>query len=62
MGRQFKRLVLAVGGREVERGRPTGYPRGAWPMTTSVYEVDFTVARRLVAALQELAGRIRGRS
>lgn len=32
LGRELKRHVLAVGGREVHRGVPSGYPRGPMPM------------------------------
>lgn len=48
-------MVLGMGGPEVERGRLTGHPRGAWPMTTSIYEIDATALRRLEAALRALA-------
>jgi hypothetical protein len=61
-GREFKRLVLALGGREVERGALTGYPRGPWPMRTSVYEIDSAATARLDQAVRGLAGRIRGQA
>jgi hypothetical protein len=61
-GREFKRLVLALGGREVERGKLTGYPRGPWPMRTSVYEIDGAAMARLDQGVVGLASRIRGRA
>ncbi|MGH7528237.1 MAG: hypothetical protein ACREMX_16205 [Gemmatimonadales bacterium] len=62
LGREIKRLVLALGGREVGRRRPTGHPRAPRPMTTSLYEIDSTAVPPLEAALPRLADRIRRRS
>jgi hypothetical protein len=62
IGREFKRAVLALGGCEVERRASTGHPRGAMPMTSSVYEIDTRLLAQLDRALRGLAARIRGRA
>ena len=62
IGREFKRAVLALGGREVERGASTGHPRGPMPMTSSVYEIDSSILGQLDVVLMGLGARIRGRA